>query len=228
MQQMKKSRLHIKSCQKKYHPDTSSETNSHERFIEVNEAFKTLSKPISRRDYDLRLKFGPKPGAENFEYKTNEDPRESQPSWREKPYWQRTKEEDKAFRKWYYNEFGMGSPHSPNIPDPFWFLTGKQAIILAITVGLCMQYARYKWLKTRTDLVDSQYTNRMEKMEKEKQDKLEWLQKETDNFKDMVNTELEKNTDTNLRNFIQEKNAGTVLRGKQSVGTVPIPSVSPA
>ena len=70
-----------------YHPDTSSETNSHERFIEVNEAFKTLSKPISRRDYDLRLKFGPKPGAENFEYKTNEDPRESQPSWREKPYW---------------------------------------------------------------------------------------------------------------------------------------------
>lgn len=57
---------------------------------------------------------------------------------------ERTKEEDKEFREWYYKEFGMGSPHSPNVPDPFWFLTGKQAILLAVTLGFCLQYARWR------------------------------------------------------------------------------------
>lgn len=66
-----------------YHPDTAKENNTHEKFIEVNEAFQTLSKPISRRDYDLKLKYG----TEQFEYKTQEEAKEKQPSWREKPYW---------------------------------------------------------------------------------------------------------------------------------------------
>lgn len=32
----------------------------------------------------------------------------------------------------------------------------------------------FRWLKTRTELIDSQHSNRMQKMEKENQDKLEW------------------------------------------------------
>lgn len=210
-----------KRLSKKYHPDTAKENNTHEKFIEVNEAFQTLSKPISRRDYDLKLKYG----TEQFEYKTQEEAKEKQPSWREKPYWERTKEEDKEFREWYYKEFGMGSPHSPNVPDPFWFLTGKQAILLAVTLGFCLQYARWRWLKTRTELIDSQHSNRMQKMEKENQDKLEWIQRERENFANIVDKELERNNDTNLQTLLHKKEGVSVLSRNEGVA---IPNVTPA
>ncbi|XP_061174085.1 uncharacterized protein LOC133183151 [Saccostrea echinata] len=187
-----------KRLSKKYHPDTSSEVNAQEKFIAITEAYGTLSKPLSRRDYDLKLKYGP----EHLEQKKREEQQQENETWRDKHYWQRTKEEDRQFRKWYYNEFGMGSRHSPNVLDPFFFLSGKQAIILAITLGICLQYARYRWLRSRMELSDTENMNRLKKMDEEKQHRLEWMKKEREKFKDAVDLELKKDDDVDLQSFI--------------------------
>lgn len=189
---------------KKYHPDTSSEPNAQEKFIAVTEAYGTLSKPLSRRDYDLRLKYGPEHLEKRkwVEQHHREQQQHENASWRDKHYWQRTKEEDQQFRKWYYKEFGMGSPHSPNVLDPFFFMSGKQAVILAITLGICLQYARYRWLRNRMELSDAENMNRLKKMDEEKQLRQEWMKKEREKFRNAVDSELKKDDDVDLQSFI--------------------------
>ncbi|XP_048737615.2 dnaJ homolog subfamily C member 10-like [Ostrea edulis] len=191
-----------KRLSKKYHPDTSSEINAHEKFIAVNEAFTTLSKPFSRRDYDLKLKYGPDQAGQ----KKREERRQANETWRDKHYWQRTKEEDQQFRSWYYKEYGMGSPHSPNVPDPFRFFTAKQAIVLAISLGIGLQIARYKWVKARMDLSDAKSNDRLKELEEAKQQRLEWLKKEREKFENVVDSELEKNKETDLHSFLNKNN----------------------
>lgn len=52
----------------KFHPDSSEVPNAHQYFIEINEAYQTLSDPIKRRKYDLKLDYQKKT---SFTYDAN-------------------------------------------------------------------------------------------------------------------------------------------------------------
>lgn len=51
---------------KKYHPDVSKETNAHEKFTEVQEAYEVLSDPQKREQYNQFGHEGPNLGANGF------------------------------------------------------------------------------------------------------------------------------------------------------------------
>ena len=47
-----------RSLAKQWHPDKNDSAEAHERFAEINQAHQTLSEPVKRRLYDLRLQVG--------------------------------------------------------------------------------------------------------------------------------------------------------------------------
>uniref|UniRef100_A0A915ICA1 J domain-containing protein n=1 Tax=Romanomermis culicivorax TaxID=13658 RepID=A0A915ICA1_ROMCU len=63
--------LHLVEPVRQYHPDvksasTSKDQNSHEKFVEINEAYSVLSKEESRREYDRGLNDFQRPSPDTF------------------------------------------------------------------------------------------------------------------------------------------------------------------
>lgn len=66
---------------KKMHPDSDpSNPDLHSQFVELNEAYRVLSKDLSRKEYDLRLR-QPYSSASSYSYSPRAGPQESMRYW---------------------------------------------------------------------------------------------------------------------------------------------------
>lgn len=112
---------------KEVHPDQNPNPTSHENFVEINQAYMVLSKLDSRRDYDVKMKFGSHPYYDNkYDASANPDHYTSPfgpdrpfdtPYWKKDPfsdygyeYEQRRREQEWA-EKWLRRRDRPGGHH---------------------------------------------------------------------------------------------------------------------
>ncbi|GLV35326.1 DnaJ-like-60 [Carabus blaptoides fortunei] len=88
---------------KEYHPDRNQDKDTHTKFIQISEAYNILSKPLSRRDYDLGLS-NPVGHNSNVHVRYAE-----QGTWADETIWEyRDKSKDEFYKsKPYYGVKGM-------------------------------------------------------------------------------------------------------------------------
>jgi curved DNA-binding protein CbpA len=137
---------------RKYHPDVSDAVDAEERFKQINQAYKVLSSPVERSNYDFRQRHTYSPTAQPHARQSTEQPRRSSSTHKHEHHahahdtWQkqarphaRRATKPKPKRPWWNPDLRgwwvKRQVHWENAnPVMKWFATGMLTLVLVINL----------------------------------------------------------------------------------------------
>lgn len=157
---------------KKYHPDKNSSKGSHEKFVEIRNAYSVLRTSSSRKDYDMQMKFSGHPHnhdafrdhADPFDRRTGSyyrrnDTRDT-PYWKQDPFRedygyqheQRKREQEYHRQKKWGSQWKRRQPDKTQMTTAYIYLFVQAGISTFIMIFIAMIYfaytehpERFKW-----------------------------------------------------------------------------------